>query len=155
LCGREHRHFQRCVPIPAGAARAKVSFNHGQRQLRGTDAVRVNDVGVAAVRADALAALNRGFQRLHFAKRPLRVHGDERNLRSELRARNGATLYLSALGVGPGSPLLPCVGLSRFVTFWPICKELLGRRPEDLLIGNSKSVAFLVTTLFINRGHNL
>jgi hypothetical protein len=29
LCGRERCHFQRGVPIAAGAARAKVSFNHG------------------------------------------------------------------------------------------------------------------------------
>ena len=32
-------------------------------------------------------------------------------------------LYFSALGVGSFLPLLPCIGLSCLLTFWPICKE--------------------------------
>ena len=35
----------------------------------------------------------------------------------------GATLYFSALGVGSVSLLLPCIGLSWFVTFWPFCND--------------------------------
>jgi hypothetical protein len=37
--------------------------------------------------------------------------------------RIGAALYFSALGMVSVSLLPPCVGLSWFVTFWPICKE--------------------------------
>jgi hypothetical protein len=37
--------------------------------------------------------------------------------------RFGATLYLSALGIDLISSLLPCVGLSSLITFWPLCNE--------------------------------
>jgi hypothetical protein len=45
------------------------------------------------------------------------------NLKRELQPSIGATLYFSALGVGSVSLPLPYVGLSWFVTFWPLCEE--------------------------------
>src|SRR5260370_23088720 len=47
---------------------------------------------------------------------------------ADTRAWTEATLYFSAPGVGAFSSLLPCVGLSWFVTFGPFCKELIDRR---------------------------
>ena len=63
----------------------------------------------------------------------LLAHRDEANLCREPSALDWpAALYFSALGVASVSLLLPCVGLSWFVTFWPKGKELLYDHPPRL-----------------------
>jgi hypothetical protein len=60
----------------------------------------------------------------------------------------GLTLYISALGVGFVSPLLPRTGLSCLVTFWPMCKEN-GVAAEEVFRGRLPT--FPIFTTFSQR----
>src|SRR5437773_11709030 len=63
-CG-ELRELEHCVPVATRAARAKHLFDHGARQPRTADAVRVDDIGVPAAGANDFPPLDGRLQCVH------------------------------------------------------------------------------------------